>query len=55
MKVLFVCLGNICRSPSAEGVFREISDCVSQKISSRSGQRHRAGAMVNQGNPQRRF
>lgn len=28
MKVLFVCLGNICRSPSAEGVFREISDCV---------------------------
>ena len=21
-KVLFVCLGNICRSPSAEGVFR---------------------------------
>ena len=26
MKVLFVCLGNICRSPSAEWVFREISD-----------------------------
>ncbi|SHG53368.1 low molecular weight protein-tyrosine-phosphatase [Cognatishimia maritima] len=26
MKVLFVCLGNICRSPSAEGVFREMSD-----------------------------
>ena len=25
MKVLFVCLGNICRSPSAEGVFREMS------------------------------
>ncbi|KXS38754.1 MAG: protein-tyrosine phosphatase [Halomonadaceae bacterium T82-2] len=23
MRVLFVCLGNICRSPSAEGVFRE--------------------------------
>lgn len=23
MKVLFVCLGNICRSPAAEGVFRE--------------------------------
>ncbi len=24
MKVLFVCLGNICRSPAAEGVFRKI-------------------------------
>jgi protein-tyrosine phosphatase len=25
MKVLFVCLGNICRSPSAEGVLRAIA------------------------------
>ncbi len=24
MSVLFVCLGNICRSPSAEGVFRQV-------------------------------
>ena len=24
MRVLFVCLGNICRSPSAEGVFRHV-------------------------------
>ncbi|MEM7478564.1 MAG: low molecular weight phosphotyrosine protein phosphatase, partial [Planctomycetota bacterium] len=23
-KVLFVCMGNICRSPTAEGVFRKI-------------------------------
>ena len=23
-KILFVCLGNICRSPMAEGVFREV-------------------------------
>ena len=25
MKVLFVCLGNICRSPTAEGVFRTLA------------------------------
>lgn len=24
VRVLFVCLGNICRSPTAEGVFREL-------------------------------
>ncbi len=24
IKVLFVCMGNICRSPSAEGVFRQL-------------------------------
>lgn len=24
VKVLFVCMGNICRSPTAEGVFREL-------------------------------
>ncbi|MDE6653245.1 MAG: low molecular weight phosphotyrosine protein phosphatase, partial [Muribaculaceae bacterium] len=23
-KILFVCLGNICRSPAAEGIFRDI-------------------------------
>ncbi|HNH23868.1 MAG TPA: low molecular weight phosphotyrosine protein phosphatase, partial [Accumulibacter sp.] len=23
MKVLFVCMGNICRSPTAEGVLRQ--------------------------------
>ena len=26
IKVLFVCLGNICRSPTAEGVFRALID-----------------------------
>ena len=25
MKILFVCLGNICRSPTAEGVFRSFA------------------------------
>ncbi len=25
VKILFVCLGNICRSPAAEGVFRHIA------------------------------
>ncbi|HKQ30103.1 MAG TPA: low molecular weight phosphotyrosine protein phosphatase, partial [Burkholderiales bacterium] len=24
IKVLFVCMGNICRSPTAEGVFRKL-------------------------------
>ena len=24
MRILFVCMGNICRSPSAEGVFRSL-------------------------------
>lgn len=26
VKVLFVCLGNICRSPTAEGVFKQLLD-----------------------------
>jgi protein-tyrosine phosphatase len=25
VKILFVCLGNICRSPTAEGVFRQLA------------------------------
>ena len=24
-RILFVCMGNICRSPTAEGVFREMA------------------------------
>ena len=26
IKILFVCMGNICRSPSAEGVFRKLAE-----------------------------
>ena len=26
MKILFVCLGNICRSPAAEAIFRSLAD-----------------------------
>ena len=29
MRILFVCMGNICRSPSAEGVFRKL---VSERL-----------------------
>ena len=25
-RILFVCLGNICRSPMAEGVFRRVAE-----------------------------
>lgn len=25
IKILFVCLGNICRSPMAEGIFKELT------------------------------
>lgn len=34
IKVLFVCMGNICRSPTAEGVFRQVVESagVSGKI-----------------------
>jgi protein-tyrosine phosphatase len=31
MKILFVCLGNICRSPTAEGVLKSFTKGLSQK------------------------
>ncbi|MCI2400397.1 low molecular weight protein-tyrosine-phosphatase [Aliiroseovarius subalbicans] len=33
-RILFVCLGNICRSPSAEGVFRALSRALDVEIDS---------------------
>ncbi len=36
VSVLFVCMGNICRSPTAEGAFRRLVDDRSLKISIRA-------------------
>lgn len=36
MNVLFVCLGNICRSPTAEGVFRALASRESPQLSVRA-------------------
>lgn len=33
-RVLFICLGNICRSPSAEGVFRDFAKGLDVEIDS---------------------
>ncbi len=32
MKILMVCLGNICRSPMAEGILRKKVDAIGKKI-----------------------
>ena len=40
MKVLMVCTGNICRSPSAEGVFRELARRENLKIEVQSAGTH---------------
>ena len=32
MKILFVCLGNICRSPMAEGIFRTMAEEMSIRV-----------------------
>lgn len=44
-KVLFVCLGNICRSPMAHGIFREIAkkENLNVKIDSAGTSDHHAG------------
>ncbi|MCL1068163.1 low molecular weight phosphotyrosine protein phosphatase [Shewanella olleyana] len=45
--VLFVCLGNICRSPSAEAVFREKAQALQLKLDIDSA----GTAAYHQGNP----
>ncbi|WP_424971184.1 low molecular weight protein-tyrosine-phosphatase [Dinoroseobacter sp. S76] len=32
VSILFVCLGNICRSPTAEGVFRHLAEAVGADV-----------------------
>ena len=42
-RILFVCLGNICRSPTAEGVFRARAAAVGLQVtvdSAGTGARH---------------
>jgi protein-tyrosine phosphatase len=34
MRILFVCLGNICRSPTAEAVLRQLNDASAQPLAS---------------------
>ena len=36
MRILFVCLGNICRSPTAEGVFRSVAEQEGVEVEVRS-------------------
>jgi protein-tyrosine phosphatase len=40
VRVLFVCTGNICRSPTAEGVFRELSRKVGVEVHVESAGTH---------------
>jgi protein-tyrosine phosphatase len=42
MKILFICMGNICRSPTAEGVFRQkiIDAALDQQVSIDSAGTH---------------
>jgi len=40
MKVLFVCTGNICRSPTAEGVFRHMAEAAGIKVVTDSAGTH---------------
>lgn len=39
-RVLFICTGNICRSPTAEGVFRHFADAAGVKVEAESAATH---------------
>lgn len=52
--VLFVCLGNICRSPTAEAVFRKLAAGAGQEIpcdSAGTGDWHRGRAALHARHP----
>jgi len=39
IKVLFVCMGNICRSPTAHGVFRKLVHLQARRVSAQDCER----------------
>ena len=45
MKILFVCTGNTCRSPMAEGIFKELTKDIPEI------ETYSAGLMANNGEP----
>jgi protein-tyrosine phosphatase len=44
-KILFVCLGNICRSPAAEGIMEKMSEGLSLEIDSAGTAGYHIGAL----------
>ena len=44
-KILFVCLGNICRSPAAEGIMEKKSDGLAIEVDSAGTAGYHIGAL----------